>query len=293
MRLAIFRHEACASSVTKENGNAVARYLYIAMPTLGGGSGGADGRWWSGPARRRTRRFPGQRILPETEREPCSSNFSICQCVDVGCGFLTVCTLLQPPSTMSPTGPSPPDAVPAAPRAHALAGPANFLVCNGAMMDAQASAHNHKDFFDAFLCHHDDSQPPSSSASSVADIDLLEQSSQLVAMQQAMPNGVDMNMLEGLMALQDGRGQSAAMQGGGGQSQQVPQVLVEQQMRLNQLQQLYQLQTQIFQQQVRLPVLSAFPVQAAAWQPTRCRLCTAGGHSRESCLCSLTYPSTS
>lgn len=83
MHLVTIRHEVCATSVTKESGCVVAQCLDLVAPTLECGSGGA-GRGWSGPAGRRRRRSSGQRILPETGIEPCSSNFSICQCVEVG-----------------------------------------------------------------------------------------------------------------------------------------------------------------------------------------------------------------
>ncbi|CAL1699268.1 unnamed protein product [Somion occarium] len=58
-----------------------------------------------------------------------------------------------------------------------------------------------------------------------------------------------MDVLENLMAMQDRVGQAAASQVG---QPTTPQILLEQQMRLNQLQQLQQLQNQIFQQQIEL-----------------------------------------
>lgn len=68
--------------------------------------------------------------------------------------------------------------------------------------------------------------------------------------QQHMQNPpVGLDMLE-LMAMQERTGQTSP--GGQSGSQATPQMLLEQQVRLNQLQQLQQLQNQIFQQQVRL-----------------------------------------
>ena len=61
---------------------------------------------------------------------------------------------------------------------------------------------------------------------------------------------VNMDMLENILAMQDPQGQ--ANQHGGHQAAGAnPQTLLEHQLRLNQLQQLQQLQNQIFQQQVR------------------------------------------
>jgi hypothetical protein len=126
-------------------------------------------------------------------------------------------------------------------------------------MNANASAHNHPkpqgvtDFFDGFLVHLDDAHPPTVPTGSLSAPDILHThvrtAQYLSNMQQ---NGVGMDVLEGLMVMQDGRGgQSAPIQGS---QQPSPQMLMEQQMRLNQLQQLYQLQTQIFQQQVSIPI---------------------------------------
>ena len=61
---------------------------------------------------------------------------------------------------------------------------------------------------------------------------------------------VSMDMLENLLAMQDPASQGGGHQGHG-QSSATPQALLEHQLRLNQLQQLQQLQNQIFQQQVR------------------------------------------
>ena len=61
---------------------------------------------------------------------------------------------------------------------------------------------------------------------------------------------VSMEMLENLLAMQDPAAQGGGHQGHG-QSSATPQALLEHQLRLNQLQQLQQLQNQIFQQQVR------------------------------------------
>lgn len=89
--------------------------------------------------------------------------------------------------------------------------------------------------------------------------------------QQSIPNGgVNMDVLEGLMSMQERGGQSVVAAG----VQQPPQMLMEQQMRLNQLQQLYQLQTQIFQQQV-----STFVVGSACPFHDRLRGYIAGTHS--------------
>ncbi|KAJ3523010.1 hypothetical protein NM688_g8793 [Phlebia brevispora] len=118
------------------------------------------------------------------------------------------------------------------------------------MMDAESSAHNHKDFLNAFF---QPDQPPSRRHSiPAADIYLSQESQQQSALmnpqQQGMPSpGVGMDVLEGLMGMQERGGQPGVPAGG----QPTPQMLMEHQMRLNQLQQLYQLQTQIFQQQVR------------------------------------------
>ena len=110
-----------------------------------------------------------------------------------------------------------------------------------------ASAHN-KDFFDAFIV--DSGEHASVSDLLHANIRVgTFLSSDANMQQQPMQNNVGMDVLEGLMAMQDNRGgQPNAMSTTG---QPTPQMLMEHQMRLNQLQQLYQLQTQIFQQQVR------------------------------------------
>ena len=123
------------------------------------------------------------------------------------------------------------------------------------MMDANMGSAHNKDFFDDFIVN---APRPAAHGDPVSLSELLDTTSragQLLSsmQQQPMPNGVDMNVLEGLMAMQDNRGgQSNAMTS---TSQPTPQVLMEQQMRLNQLQQLYQLQTQIFQQQVSIQTL--------------------------------------
>ena len=125
------------------------------------------------------------------------------------------------------------------------------------MMNANvsASAHNQKDFFDSFLVHIDDPHSPAHGGQpSISDllhtnIRAAEYLSHAADMQQQPMQNVGMDVLEGLMAMQDNRGaQSNSLPASG---QPAPQLLMEQQMRLNQLQQLYQLQTQIFQQQVR------------------------------------------
>ena len=67
---------------------------------------------------------------------------------------------------------------------------------------------------------------------------------------------VSMDMLENLLAMQDPASQGGGHQGHG-QSSATPQALLEHQLRLNQLQQLQQLQNQIFQQQVRSYLSSA------------------------------------
>ena len=123
------------------------------------------------------------------------------------------------------------------------------------MMNAGASAHN-KEFLAFF---HQDQPPPRRLSLPSPDLfsphSVQEVQHQLVQMnsqqQQAMQSGtVNMDVLEGLMGLQDRNGQQVVASGGGPQTSQM---LMEQQMRLNQLQQLYQLQTQIFQQQVSRP----------------------------------------
>lgn len=63
-----------------------------------------------------------------------------------------------------------------------------------------------------------------------------------------LPQHANIDMLENLMALQERAGQAAASAQVGQST--TPQMLLEQQMRLNHLQQLQQLQNQIFQQQV-------------------------------------------
>lgn len=119
-------------------------------------------------------------------------------------------------------------------------------------MNANSSAHcNQKDFYNAYL--HTD-HPPSSIHPSRAHTPSLQEIFEMngINMQQ---NGqaVPMDVLENLMANpQAGAGgpSSLPVQGSSNGSQPSQQVLLEHQMRLNQLQQLYQLQTQIFQQQV-------------------------------------------
>ncbi|THH00854.1 hypothetical protein EW026_g1739 [Hermanssonia centrifuga] len=122
-------------------------------------------------------------------------------------------------------------------------------------MNGDASAHNHKDFLDAFF---QQEQPPSHNQSSIDSSDIFQTASASSSghhsslgnmQQQSMSNnGLGMDVLEGLMGMQERGGQSGMSSG----AQPTPQMLVEQQMRLNQLQQLYQLQTQIFQQQIEL-----------------------------------------
>ena len=70
--------------------------------------------------------------------------------------------------------------------------------------------------------------------------------------QQAVGNlqQVNMEMLENLLAMQDPQAQANQHQGHSAPGAS-PQALLEHQLRLNQLQQLQQLQNQIFQQQVR------------------------------------------
>ncbi|KIP04746.1 hypothetical protein PHLGIDRAFT_14993 [Phlebiopsis gigantea 11061_1 CR5-6] len=119
-----------------------------------------------------------------------------------------------------------------------------------------ASAHNQKDFFDSFLAHIDDPHSPASVGQpSISDlvhtnIRVAGYLSNAVDMQQQPMQNVGMDVLEGLMAMQDNRGAQSNNLPAPGQP--APQLLMEQQMRLNQLQQLYQLQTQIFQQQIEL-----------------------------------------
>ena len=134
------------------------------------------------------------------------------------------------------------------------------------MMDANhASAHN-KDFFDDYIVN---APRPAAHGSQVSVSELLDtniRAGQFLnnMQQQPMQNGVGMDVLEGLMAMQDNRaGQSNAI-ASPTQGQPTPQMLMEHQMRLNQLQQLYQLQTQIFQQQVRFCSQSV-RLQRSAW----------------------------
>lgn len=136
------------------------------------------------------------------------------------------------------------------------------------MMNANnASAHN-KDFFDDFIVN---AHRPAAHGGQVSLPELLDTNIRAEQylnnmQQQPMQNGVGMDVLEGLMAMQDNRtGQSNAITSPT-QSQPTPQMLMEHQMRLNQLQQLYQLQTQIFQQQVR-SCSQSFRLQRSAWQP--------------------------
>lgn len=124
------------------------------------------------------------------------------------------------------------------------------------MMTANStSAHNQKDFFDAFLGHLDNAQH--SDHVSISDLlDANIRTGQYLSsnmQQQPMQNGVSIDVLEGLMAMQDNRGGQPNSLPSPTQPQPTPQMLMEHQMRLNQLQQLYQLQTQIFQQQVSHP----------------------------------------
>ena len=142
------------------------------------------------------------------------------------------------------------------------------------MMNANHSAHNqHKqggDFFDGFLTHLDNPHTPTTPTGPVSVSELLNtnvRAGQYIAsmQQQQLQNGVSMDVLEGLMGMQDNRGgQSGTLSNSG---QPTPQMLVEQQMRLNQLQQLYQLQTQIFQQQVSLPISEHSSATRMAWKP--------------------------
>lgn len=80
----------------------------------------------------------------------------------------------------------------------------------------------------------------------------------MMNLQQQHMSSAGLDVLE-LMALQERAGQSSV----GAQNGQptTPQMLLEQQVRLNQLQQLQQLQNQIFQQQVRLIILVLCGVQ--------------------------------
>ena len=79
------------------------------------------------------------------------------------------------------------------------------------------------------------------------------QSQQQMNFQQQLGNlqqQVNMEMLENLLAMQDPQAQANQHQGHSAPGAS-PQALLEHQLRLNQLQQLQQLQNQIFQQQVR------------------------------------------
>ncbi|KAI0696830.1 hypothetical protein BC835DRAFT_1340855 [Cytidiella melzeri] len=120
-------------------------------------------------------------------------------------------------------------------------------------MNAEVSAHgNQKDFYNAYL--HTD-HPPHSLTPPRAHTPSLQELFEMsgMNMQQNNPN-VSMDVLDNLMANASpnagGPSSMPASAAPGSQSNQ--QMLVEQQMRLNQLQQLYQLQTQIFQQQIEL-----------------------------------------
>ncbi|GJE85212.1 hypothetical protein PsYK624_012900 [Phanerochaete sordida] len=122
------------------------------------------------------------------------------------------------------------------------------------MMNANnPSAHN-KDFFDDFIVNAPRPVPHNTPVSIPELLETNIRTGQYLSdmQQQPMQNGVDMNVLEGLMAMQDNRGGQSNPIASPTQAQPAPQLLVEHQMRLNQLQQLYQLQTQIFQQQIEL-----------------------------------------
>lgn len=120
-------------------------------------------------------------------------------------------------------------------------------------MNGDSSAHCHQpDLCSAFL-HTDPPLPPSlppSRARTPSLQDLFEMNG--INIQQT-PSNVTMDVLDNLMAnATSGAGgpPSSMPASAASSSQSNQQMLVEQQMRLNQLQQLYQLQTQIFQQQV-------------------------------------------
>ncbi|KAI0346673.1 hypothetical protein BDW22DRAFT_791683 [Trametopsis cervina] len=121
------------------------------------------------------------------------------------------------------------------------------------MMNAEASAHgNQKDFYNTYL--HPDHSPHSlnpSRSHSPSIHEILEMNGMNI--QQNSP-GVNMDVLDNLMAsASSGAGGPSSMPvPSGSGSQPTQQMLVEHQMRLNQLQQLYQLQTQIFQQQIEI-----------------------------------------
>ena len=155
------------------------------------------------------------------------------------------------------------------------------------MMNADASAHNHKDFLNAFFTQ--DQPPPRRQSLPATDLfsphSAHEVPHQLVQMnsqqQQSMQNGgVSMDVLEGLMGLQDRNGQQVVASGGGPQTSQM---LMEQQMRLNQLQQLYQLQTQIFQQQVSRPRVMIIHSSPKPSKPRTTGLMRRSTYLRSSC----------
>lgn len=128
------------------------------------------------------------------------------------------------------------------------------------MMDAESSAHNHKDFLNAFF-QPDQPLPARRHSITAADLYLAEEAEHQEALmnnqsQNLSNGGVGMDVLEGLIVMQERGGQQIVAGG----TQPSPQMLMEHQMRLNQLQQLYQLQTQIFQQQVRTFIIGSVTV---------------------------------
>ncbi|KAI0090395.1 hypothetical protein BDY19DRAFT_939991 [Irpex rosettiformis] len=123
------------------------------------------------------------------------------------------------------------------------------------MMNVDSSAQcNQKNFYNNTYTHAD--QPSHSLHSSRAHTPTLQDLFDMngLDMQQSNQN-VSMDVLDNLMAnasSNSNNGSSPMSTSTASGSQPNQQALIEQQMRLNQLQQLYQLQTQIFQQQIEL-----------------------------------------
>lgn len=118
-------------------------------------------------------------------------------------------------------------------------------------MNDDSSAHRkQKDFYNAYL---HTAPSPHSLTSSRAQTPSLQELFEMNGMGIPQNNAnVGMDVLDNLMSTPSpgSGGPSSMSTSAAASSQSNQQMLVEQQMRLNQLQQLYQLQTQIFQQQV-------------------------------------------
>ena len=120
------------------------------------------------------------------------------------------------------------------------------------MMSGDSSAHcTQKDFYNAAYLR--TAHSPHSLTPSRAHTPPLQELFEMNGMNKQQSNtNVSMDVLENLMSNpSSGTGGPSSMPASAASgSQPSQQMLVEQQMRLNQLQQLYQLHTQIFQQQV-------------------------------------------